>query len=326
MIDNAFHRSSGQYTLSELAEFTATKLHDESQGTLLIKNIAPIETASEGDITFLQNVKYTATLENLKASAIIIAEKFVSRLPSNIAAIISSNPYNTYAQIAAKFYPAHKPVELISPRAYIAPTAKIGQGTVVEANAYIGDNVQIGENCYIHANASISHAIIGNDCIIHHGAAIGQDGFGFAFNGAGYTKVPQLGRVIISDDVEVGANTTIDRGAAPDTIIGKGSKIDNLVQIAHNVKVGNYTVIAAQVGISGSTEIGSYCVIGGQVGIAGHLKIGNKVQIAAQSGVMRDIEDGAIIGGSPSVPIKQYHRQTVALEKLSEKKLKTQSN
>lgn len=322
MIDSSFHKLSGQYTLEELAKFTSSKLHDPSHAALKIKNIAPIDTAGEGDITFLQNVKYTHTLENLKASAIIIAEKFVSRLPSNIAAIISDNPYNTYSLIAQKLYPAPKPEKLISDRAHISPSAKIGQGTVISHGASIGDNVQIGTNCYIHANAAISNAIIGNDCIIHHGAAIGQDGFGFAFNGSGYTKVPQLGRVIIGDDVEIGANTTIDRGAAPDTIIGKGTKIDNLVQIAHNVKIGNCTVIAAQVGISGSTEIGSYCVIGGQVGIAGHLKIGNKVQIAAQSGVMRDIGDGEVIGGSPSVPIKQYHRQTIALEKLSEKKLK----
>jgi UDP-3-O-[3-hydroxymyristoyl] glucosamine N-acyltransferase len=322
MIDQKFHKKSGEYTLQHLAELTGSKIFDATHKNLIIKNVAPIETAGEGDITFLQNTKYTQTLEYTKASAIIISEKYVAHLPRNIAAIITDNPYNVYALIAQKFYPAQNPQTLISERSYIAPTAKIGAGTVIMPNVTIGENVVIGENCVINSNVAISHAVIGDNVIIHHGAAIGQDGFGFAFNKTHFTKVPQLGRVLIEDDVEIGANTTIDRGTAPDTIIGKGTKLDNLIQVAHNVKIGKHCVIAAHTGISGSTEIGDYCVIGGQVGIAGHLKIGNKVQIAAQTGIMADVEDGAVLCGSPAVPIKQFFRQVVALEKITTKNKK----
>lgn len=319
MIDESFHKKSAEYSLQQLAELTGCTIFDPTHKALIIKNVAPIDTASEGDITFLQNVKYTQTLEYTKATAIIISEKYVAHLPRNIAALITDNPYAAYAKIAQKFYPEQKSAQLISERAYISPSAQIGAGTVIMANATIGDNVIIGENCTIHPNVAISHAVIGNNCIIHHGAAIGQDGFGFAFDIAAFVKVPQLGRVIIENDVEIGANTTIDRGAAPDTIIGQGTKLDNLIQIGHNVKIGKHCVIAAHTGISGSTEIGNYCMIGGQVGIAGHLKIGNKVQIAAQSGIMRNVEDGEALGGSPAVPMKQFLRQAAMLAKLAKK-------
>ena len=186
-------------------------------------------------------------------------------------------------------------------------------------STYIGANCVIGNDCTIHSNVNITNAIIGNNVIIHSGVSIGQDGFGYAYNNGRHHKVPQVGRVIIGDDVEIGANTTIDRGSAPDTIIGEGTKIDNLVQIGHNVKIGKHCIIVSQVGISGSTEIGDYTIIAGQAGIAGHLKIGSQVQVAAQAGITRDLEDKAIVGGTPAVPLRQYHKQALALAKLTEK-------
>ncbi len=205
----------------------------------------------------------------------------------------------------------------ISEHAIVDNSAEIGDRSIIHSGAFIGAGVKIGKNCVIHPNASITHAIIGDNVIIHHGASIGQDGFGYAFHNGKYHKIPQLGRVIIENDVEIGANTCIDRGAGPDTVIGEGTKIDNLVQIAHNVKIGKHCIIVAQVGISGSTEIGDHSVLGGQVGIVGHLKIGKGVQVAAQSGVFRDLKDKEIVGGSPCVPLRQHHKQTIMLNKLT---------
>ena len=204
----------------------------------------------------------------------------------------------------------------VDPGAVIGPHAEIGSGTMVGASAVIGPHVRIGRDCAIGAHASLSHALVGNRVIIHPGARIGQDGFGFAMSARGHLKVPQVGRVIIQDDVEIGANSTVDRGANRDTIIGEGSKIDNLVQIGHNVRIGRHCVIVAQVGISGSTDIGDFAVIGGQAGITGHLTIGSGAQVAAQSGVMNNVPPGARWGGSPAKDIREWFKTIAGVERL----------
>ena len=256
-----------------------------------------------------------------------------------MALLLSEAPYMAFAKIARAFYPdAVPPDGGIDDSAVVHPSAQIGVGTRIEAgvvigrqarlgaachiaaNAVIGDGVTLGDNCRIGAGASISHSIIGNRVYIYPGARIGQDGFGFATGPAGHLRIPQLGRVIIHDDVEIGANSTIDRGAGPDTVIGAGCMIDNLVQIGHNVQMGRGCVIVAQVGISGSTKLGDFVVIGGQAGLAGHWTIGTGVRMAARSGVTHHIPDGVEVGGAPAVPIREWRRQVVGIARLGKGK------
>jgi UDP-3-O-[3-hydroxymyristoyl] glucosamine N-acyltransferase len=205
----------------------------------------------------------------------------------------------------------------VDPGAVIGPNAEVGSGTVVGAHAVVGPHCRIGRDCSIGPSVSIQNAFIGNRVILHPGARIGQDGFGFDMSPRGHLKVPQVGRVIIQDDVEIGANTTIDRGASRDTVIGEGTKIDNLVQIAHNVVIGRHCVIVGQVGISGSTTLEDFVVVGGQAGTAGHVRIGLGAQVAARSGVMTDIPPKGRWGGTPAQPIRDWHRTTVALKQLA---------
>jgi UDP-3-O-[3-hydroxymyristoyl] glucosamine N-acyltransferase len=220
----------------------------------------------------------------------------------------------------------------------IAPTARIGEGSVLAPGVFIGEGVEIGNDCVVSpgvvigrgvqighgakigAHVSISHALIGDRCIIHPGTRIGQDGFGFVGGAAGHFKIPQLGRVIIQDDVEIGANVAVDRGALGDTLIGEGTKIDNLVQIGHNTRLGRRCIIVAQVGISGSCEIGDYAVLGGQVGVADHLKIGPGAYVAAKAGVTNSLEGGKVYGGFPAKPVMQWRREVGALSRLAKGK------
>ncbi|MGL4444440.1 MAG: UDP-3-O-(3-hydroxymyristoyl)glucosamine N-acyltransferase, partial [Alsobacter sp.] len=204
----------------------------------------------------------------------------------------------------------------VDPGAVVGPGAEIGAGTVIASGAVIGPQVRIGRNCSIGAGCTLQAALIGNRVIIHPGVRIGQDGFGFAMSPRGHMKVPQIGRVIIQDDVEIGANTCIDRGASRDTVIGEGTKIDNLVQIGHNVVVGRHCVIVSQVGIAGSTTLEDFAVLGGQVGVAGHLTVGMGAQVAAQSGVAGDVPRGARYGGSPAQPALNWAREIALLKSL----------
>ena len=248
------------------------------------------------------------------------------------------NPYHGYARVARAFYPNIRIEKVLSDSASVHKTAVVGNNCRIDAGAVIGANVTIGNGCWIGANTvvcdgvvigndtqlgpnvTLEKCLIGSQVIIHAGVRIGQDGFGFAMGPKSHLKVPQLGRVIIEDDVEIGANSTIDRGAGPDTIIGEGSKIDNLVQIGHNVQLGRGCVIVSHVGISGSTVIGELSVLGGQVGVAGHLQIGAGAQVAAQSGVMRNLAPGEKVCGSPAKPIREFMRGVAVIEKLSKKK------
>lgn len=338
MVDSRFFTNSGPFPVSELAAATGATLLRADDGARTIKDVAPLDRASASDISFFDNTKYIEQFLNSSAGACFVRSKFSDRAPQSMAVLITEDPYRCYALAAQRFYPTDSYSDEISPGAHIHPTAKIGKkvgigpGAVIGANVTIGDGssigpnsvlydgVQIGSGTRIGALCSISHSLIGDRVLIHRGVHLGQDGFGFALGREGHVKVPQLGRVIIDNDVEIGSNTTIDRGSGPDTMVGEGAKIDNLVMIGHNVQLGKRAVVVGQVGISGSTRIGDGAVLGGQAGVTGHLKIGAGAKIAAKAGVMTDIPPGASYGGAPAVPILDFHRQTIAIQRLAKAK------
>ncbi len=338
MADQHFFTLKGPFHLKQLAEMTGSVLSDSSQAERLVTDIAPLETAKETHLSFFDNRKYMDTFKVTRAGACFVRPELAEFSSALTVCLMNDNPYKAYAVAAQAFYPSEDFTAFRAPTASIDASAVIGEDCVIEDGVIIGANVKIGDRCRIQAQTVIRNGVkIGNDCNIgahvyithaliesgvriYPGVCIGRPGFGFAIDSAGFTSVPQLGRVIIESYVEIGANTTIDRGAGPDTVIGRGTRIDNLVQIGHNVKIGNYCVIVAQVGISGSTQIGDRVMIGGQAGMAGHLKIGSCVKIAAQSGVMRNIPDGMECMGSPAISIKQGMRQVAMLAKLAKKK------
>lgn len=337
MVDTRFFTKNKEFfTPDELASVCGATLHGCSDG-IAIQAIATLANATSSDLTFLANRSYIDQIKTSKAGLCVLAEDSIKYAPSNMALLVHPNPYYAYASIAAYMYTGKSDAATIHETAHIAPTASIGNGVsigayaVIEDGAMIGDNstidahaiirqgVVIGASCHIHSHASISHTIMQDHVVVYSGACIGKEGFGFAPHQGAYVNVPQLGRVLIGNYVTVGANTTIDRGAIADTLIGDGSRIDNLVQIAHNVKLGRGCILAAMVGISGSTTLGDYVMSGGQVGFSGHLNVGSHVKIAAQTGVGKDVKDGETIGGYPAVPIQEWHRQTIAIKKLVKK-------
>lgn len=338
MADLRFFNRNKPLTIAEIASLSGAVLHNPSMAGQMIEDVAPLDRAGSSEISFLDNSKYIQGFTESRAGACFIREKHIEVAPAGMALLITEDPYRAHAMTAQYFYPFVPPVSDVSPHAVIDATAKIGANCIVGPNAFIGRGVEIGEGCIIGANAvlhdgvvigagsrvgaltSLSHTLVGERVIIHRGVHIGQDGFGFALGRGGHVKVPQLGRVVIENDVEIGAGTCIDRGTGPDTIIGEGTKIDNLVQIGHNVQIGKHCVIVAQVGIAGSTRIGDGTVLAGQVGVAGHLKIGSGVRVAAKAGVMNDLPSGASYGGYPAIPAKDWHRQTLALAKLGKQR------
>ncbi|MDR3436693.1 UDP-3-O-(3-hydroxymyristoyl)glucosamine N-acyltransferase [Telmatospirillum sp.] len=338
MADPRFFAKAGPFTLAELAERSGAALAKGSDPTLRMVDVAPIDTAGPDNVSFLDNKKYVEAFGHSHAGACLVHPDLASKAPDGMALLLSSDPYRAYAMVAGLFYPPvpavpgiaagasvdstaklHPTVE-VEPGAVVGARAEIGRGSRICSNAVIGAGVVLGEDCIVGAGATLSHAIVGNRVNIYPGVRIGQDGFGFAMGAQGHLKVPQLGRVVIHDDVEIGANTTIDRGAGPDTIVGAGCKIDNLVQIGHNVHLGRGCILVAQVGIAGSAHLDDFVVVGGQVGIAGHLHIGAGVRIAAQSGVMRDIEAGGTVGGSPALPMTEWLKQSAMLGQMARNK------
>lgn len=334
MPDPRFFDAPKPVKLSVLPKHADLALSDQKDANFEISGVAPLDQARSSDLSFLDNVKYRATFRNTKAGACIIHPDYVSEAPAGVRLLVSEHPYKAYAQVAQFLYPSRQSKGYISDQAFVSPDAVIGEGCTIKAgacinkgaeigahsiisnNTVIEENVSIGEYCQIDANTTISHSVIGNHVRIYPGCCIGQDGFGFAMSDTGFVKVPQLGRVIIQDHVEIGASTTIDRGAGPDTVIGTGTWIDNLVQIGHNVKIGRNCVIVAQCGISGSVEVEDFVVLAGQVGVAGHLTIGKGARIGAQSGIMRDVPAGQEVMGSPAMPAKTFMKQVALLKKM----------
>jgi len=337
MADPRFFTRAGPFTLAELARLSGAELRAE-QGQRLCYDVGPLETAGPDQASFLDNRKYLGAFCTSRAGAAFVDEWAVERAPPGIALLVTREPYKAYGLAAQAFYPApavaggRAPSALIDaaaivpedcaigPHAVIEAGARLGRRCQVGANTVIGAGVEIGEDCRIGANVTVSHALIGARVVLHPGVRIGQAGFGFAPDRDGPVKLPQLGRVVIGADVDIGANTTVDRGSGHDTVIGSGSMIDNLVQIGHNVTLGRCCILAAQVGISGSTRLDDFVIVGGQVGLAGHLHIGSGARIAAQSGIMRDVPGGATVCGSPAVPIAEFMRQTAVLQRLARKK------
>jgi UDP-3-O-[3-hydroxymyristoyl] glucosamine N-acyltransferase len=338
MADPRFFTNAGPFPLSRLAEIGEAELAAGVDPDRAIADVAPLDRAGADDVSFLDNRKYVGQFEASGAGACVVDPAFADRAPPGMALLLSPKPYRSYALIAQAFYPRPSAVPgihaaaVVDPTAVVDDTAEIGPGAVIGAHAAVGPRtriaanavvdagVEIGMDGTIGANASLSHCRIGDRVTIYPGVRIGQDGFGFAMDASGHVKVPQLGRVIVEDDVEIGANTTIDRGAGPDTVIGRGAMIDNLVQIGHNVTVGSGAVIVAQAGVAGSAKIGRFAALGAQSGVVGHITVGDGGRLAAKSGAMRDIEPGAEHGGLPAMPIRQYFRMQTQLLKLLKNK------
>lgn len=323
-------------------EFTANQLAGlvngvvEGDGNVTVNTLAKIEEGHPGALSFLANPKYNHYLYTTESSIVLVRRDFVAEEPVKATIIRVDDPYATIAQLLTMVN------DMINPRrsgieqpsfiaegvevssdcyvgafAYIGKGARIGRGAQIYPGAYVGENVKLGDNVTLYPGVKVYHGcVIGNRCIIHAGAVIGADGFGFAPVGDSYQKIPQIGNVVLEDDVEIGANTTVDRATMGSTVIHHGVKLDNLIQIAHNVRVGANTVMAAQVGVAGSTSIGEHCMLGGQVGVAGHLHVGDRVELAAQAGVHKNVPDGGRMIGTPAEDFKSFVQKLSSLNKV----------
>lgn len=341
-----------EFTASQIAGFINGKIIGDENA--LVRGVSPIENAEENHLSFIAQSRFAHYIDGSKCSVLIVSERLLSAKSYKPTIIAVEDAYlafqvlmNLYQQMQTKrtgidkgsfFHETAKVGEdvYIGAFTYVSENAKIGSGTQIYPQVYIGKGVKIGKNCKIDSGARIyDYCVIGDNCVIHSNTVIGGDGFGFQLTEASFVKIPQLGNVIIGNDVEIGSNCSIDRATIGSTMIGNGTKIDNLIQIAHNVKIGENNVIAAQAGIAGSTTIGDWNQIGGQVGVVGHIKIGNQVKIQAQSGINKNVDDQEILYGSPAIPASDFRRNYVHFKNLSdivkrldalEKKLKDQTN
>ncbi len=305
-----------EFTAKQIAEFIQGRVEGDENAT--INTFAKIEEGKPGAISFLSNPKYTHYLYDTESSIVLVNEDVELEKPVKATLIRVANAYECVAKLL-QLYQSMMPRKTgIDSLAFVSPTAKIGKDTYIGPFAYVGDNVEIGEGCTINPHVTIYHGCkIGNRVTLHAGAVIGADGFGFAPNTDKYDKIPQIGNVIIEDDVEIGANTCVDRSTMGSTVLHKGVKLDNLVQIAHNCEVGENTVMSAQVGLAGSTKIGSWCMAGGQAGFAGHIHVADKTFVGAQCGVIGDTKgNGEQLIGSPAMDPKVYFKGMAILRRL----------
>ena len=321
-----------------MAEAAGAAIAPGADPDLMLGGVAPLGAAGPGHVSFLDNRRYAAALADSGAGAVIVHPDTAGLVPPGCAALLTTDPYAAWARVAGLFHPppparpgVHPsavvdPLARVDPSAEVGPLAVVGPGAVIGpgcrigAGAVVGEAVVLGPDCRIGAHASLSHALLGARVHVYPGARIGQEGFGFATTPAGFLSVPQLGRVLLEDDVEVGANSTVDRGSVQDTVIGAGSRLDNLVQIGHNVRLGRCCVVVAQAGISGSTVLEDFVVIAAQAGLTGHLRIGAKARIGAQAGVMNHVAAGQDVLGSPAEPVRDFLRGVATLRKLVRRK------
>lgn len=340
MTQNKFFEYLGPFTLAKLAEIADAKIigcSAEEAELVQIENVKSIDQASENDISFITNKKYLKEIGSSKAKAIIAPNELVSRLPEGRIFLVSDDPHYTYATMLSAFYKEPEIAKEIHETAVIDRTAKVGQNCFIGAGVVIKENAQIADNCVILENSvigasvtigegskigmccSLAHCEVGKRVVLSSGVRIGETGFGFVITSKGLIDVPQISKVVIEDDVRIGANTTIDRGSVLDTVIGESCRIDNLVQIGHNVSLGKGCVLCGQVGLAGSVKTGSGVLMGGQVGIADNVNIGSNVKILAQSGVMKNIPDNSDMMGSPATSKNEFFKEHLLIKRMARK-------
>lgn len=326
MADPRFFHRAGPLPLGRIAEIAGAELAGAADPERVFEDVAALDAAGGADVAFLDNRRYLPAFEASGAGACIVAPEHAERAPAGMALLLTAAPYTAYARVASAFYPKPARPAGVHPTAVVEPGAilgegvhlgpfavvgagaELGAGVVLHSHCSIGPGVVIGDGTEVMSHASLTHCLIGRDCLIHAGARIGNRGFGFALEPSGYIDVPQLGRVVVEDGVEIGANVTIDRGAGPDTRIGAGSKIDNLVQLGHNVQLGRGCVLVAQSGVAGSTRLEDFVMIAAQAGVGGHLTMHKGSRLAAKSGLMTDVAAGETVGGLPAMPLRDYFR------------------
>lgn len=341
MSDPFFHPAPAPLTIGEICALIGGSPGEGVDPAWTIANVASLEEAGPSDLAYMDGARHVGDLRRTHAGACLVSERFAAHVPEGTAVLVVARPYAAFVTVARRFHEAslrpgavfgqpgvaagamvHPQARLeaevtVDPGAVVGPGAEIGAGTIVASGAVIGPGVRIGRACSIGAGASLLHALLGDRVIVHPGARIGQDGFGYLGGARGHAKVPQIGRVILQDDVEIGAGTTIDRGGLRDTVIGEGTKIDNLVQIAHNVVIGRHCIVVSQTGIAGSATLGDFVMLGGQVGVIGHVHIGDGARIAATSNVKDDVPPGVEWGGSPAKPMREWFREVMAVQRLA---------
>ena len=341
MTEFSFFARAADFSVAEIAALTGAEPCEGADLSRRLTGIAPVDQAGADDLSFVAEAKFAAALKSTRAGAVLTSERFAPHAPSSVAVLRVRKPYDAFVAVARQIYPGalrptsafgthgiaagatvHSSARLgpdvtVDPFAVIGPSAKIGSGTLIGAHAVIGPGVRIGNDCAIGASCTITHTHVGDRAIIHPGCYIGQDGFGYVSNAEGHVKIPQIGRVIIHNDVEIGSGTRIDRGGIRDTVIGEGTKIDNLCQIGHNCVIGRHCIVVAQSGLSGSVTIEDFVVLGARTGIIPHITVGKDATLVSRSTVYEDVPAGEVWGGFPARPKLQWMREVVALRDLA---------